>query len=439
MDSTLRPRANDREASWLLGAAAAFLVGALAVIVGGATDQLRALLAEPLIVGLGLAVASLLGAGLARRVAKSRLPVAIVVAIAYGLVVPMLVAALIALPLAPIAAAFAIVAWPVTVPAALAWLALIRWDRTRARLGEVRPAGAAVLLATLLLVLRFTQPAATVSAAAGECVTFPGERIAAIALSPDGAWLGVGSERDGEGIVRVIEQSSGKIIELARSPYVDAAGSGVAVGPDGATTYLVNVQGASALPEEEGAALWLASPTEPARKFADIPTPGLSNLTWTPDGIAAVQWVDPVTWTETHRLVWVRPTTAVADAFGPIPSARILDYRILAPLVNPSPETAIEIRTPTGDRNIDWPSDASGDVSVTADGAYLVFHARALTDDEVDEKYSDVVAESTENGGRVVLVPGEGWAPQVTASRVAYLTFPAYPNNSVCVKAVTIE
>jgi hypothetical protein len=261
-------------------------------------------------------------------------------------------------------------------------------------------------------------------------VTFPGERIGAIAMSPDGAWLGVGSERDGEGIVRVIEQSSGKVIELARGQYVDAVGAGVAVGPGGETTYLVNVQGAFAL-DHESAALWLASPTEPARLFADIPTPGLANLTWTPEGIAAVQWVDPTTWTETHRLVWVRPNTLVGNAFEPIPPARILDYRSLAPLVNQTPESAIEVKTPTGNRTVDWPSDASGDVSVTADGAYLVFHARALTD--------EVVAESTENGSRVVLVPGEGWAPQVTASRVAYLTFPAYPDNRVCVKAVTIE
>jgi hypothetical protein len=430
---------NAREASWLQGATAAFLVGALAVIVGGATDQLRALLTEPQIVGLGLAVASLLGAALARRAAMSRLPVAIGIAVAYGLVVPMLVAALIALPLAPIAAMLATVAWPVTVPAAMAWLAVVRWDRSRVRLGQVPAAAAAVTLATLLLVLRFTQPAATFSAAAGECVTFPGERIAAIALSPDGVWLGVGSERDGEGIVRVIEQSSGKIIELARGPYVDAVGAGVAVGPLGETTYLVDVQGASALPEDEGAALWVASPSEPARRYADVPTPGLSNLTWTPDGIAAIQWVDPLTWTEIHRPVWVRPNTAVADAFESIPPAEILDYRVLAPLVNTTPGGAIEVKTPTGDRNIARPSDASGEVSVTADGAYLVFHVRALTDDEMDEKYSDVVAESTENGRRVVLVPGEGWAPRVAAGRVAYLTFPAYPDNSVCVKAVTIE
>ena len=427
---------NIRDDAWALrGAAAAFLVGSLVVLVGGTTDQLQALLTEPRIVGLGLAVASLLGAGLAQRVAIRRRSEAIRIAVNYGLVVPMLVGALIALPIAPIAALFAIVAWPVTVPAALAWLALIRWDRSRARLGQAPTAAAAVLLATFLLVIRFTQPTSTISAAAGECVTFPGERIAAIALSPDAVWLGVGSERDGVGIVRVIEQSSGKIVELARGPYVDAAGSGVAVGPGGAATYLVNNWGVSPTPEDESAALWLASPSEPARRFADVLTPSLTNLTWTPEGIAAVQRVDPVTWTEMHRLIWVRPNTAIADAFEPIPPAQILEFPALAPLVNSSPETAMQVRTPTGDRSVDWPSDANADLSVTPDGAYIVFPARALTADGV-EKYSDVVAESTENGSRVVLVPGEGRSPQVAAGRVAYLTFPAYTDNRVCAKGV---
>jgi hypothetical protein len=354
-------------------------------------------------------------------------------------VVPILVAALIALPLAPIAAAFGIVAWPVTVPAALAWLALVRWDRSRVRLGEGPSAPASIILVTLLLLLRFTQPGATASAAAGQCLTFPGERIATIAWSPDGAWLGVGSERDGEGIVRVIDQASGKIFELARGPYVDAASTGVAVGPGGATTYLVNVQGAFAQPDDEGATLWLASPIEAARPFADLPTPGVSDLTWTPDGIAGVQWVDPGTWTLVHRLVWVRPNRGTADAFEPIAPERILDYPVLAPLLSPTPEGPMVVTTPSGDRTIDWPSDASGDVSVTTDGDFLVFHARALTDDGSDEKYSDMVAVSTQDNRRVVVVPGEGWTPKIAAGRVAYLTFPAYPDNRLCVKPVAIE
>jgi hypothetical protein len=428
-----------RASSWTGGAAAAFVAGSLTVLLAGATDQLRGLLAEPAIVGLGLAVASVLGGGLASRVVRSQLATAMTIAIGYGLFVPLLVAALIALPVAPIAAGFATIAWPVTVPAALGWLALIRWDRSRERLAAIPSASAATILATFMLVLRFTQPAATVSASGGQCLTFPGERIAALALSPDGRWLGVGSARDGEGIVRVIEQDSGKIIELARGPHVDTGLPGVAVGPDGATTYLVNVQDAAIGPEDRPATLWLASPMEAARPFAALPTPGVSDLTWTPDGIAAVQWVDPVTWTETHRLVLVRPNRPGATALEPMTPERILDHPVLAPLVNQSPGREIRVRTPSGDRTIDLPSDASGDISMTTDGAFLVFHARALSDDALEEKYSDVVAQSTEHGRRVVLVPGAGWSPKVAAGRVAYLTIPANPNNSVCVKAVAVR
>lgn len=423
----------------LAGASAAFLVGSLAVIIGGATDQLRALLTAPVIVVLGLVVASVLGAGLARKASTSRLIVAAGIAIAYGLLVPVLVGVLIALPLAPFAAAVAVIAWPVTVPSALAWFALIRLDRSRERLATIPVAPAALILATVLLVLRFTQPGTTSSAETGKCVSFPGERIATIAWSPDGAWLGVGSERNGQGIVRVLEQAPGRIIELARGPYVDAASSGVAVGPGGSTTYLVDIQGPSANAEEEGATLWVASPNQVSRPFAELPTPGLSDLIWTPDGIAAVQWADPLTWTETHRLVWVRPSTSAASAFEPIAPDLILDYPALAPFVNPTAMSQMTIKTPSGERIVDWPSDASGEVSVTTDGGFLVFHARALTDDQVDEKYSELVAQATEGGGRVVLVPGEGWTPKIAGGRVAYLTFPAYFDNSVCIKEVAIK
>jgi hypothetical protein len=163
------------------------------------------------------------------------------------------------------------------------------------------------------------------------------------------------------------------------------------------------------------------------------------DLMWTPDGIAAVQWVDPATFAEIHRLVWVRPDAAGAAALDPIAHERILEYPVLAPLVDPSPGGEMRIRTPSGDRTVDRPTDADDDISVTTDGAFLVFHARALNDDGLDEKYNDVVAQSTENGSRVALVPGAGWTPTVAAGRVAYRTFPSDRNNSVCVKAVALR
>lgn len=418
------------------GTVAAFIAGSMAVILGdGASGTLRVLLSEPGIVVIGLAVAAGLGGGLGVKVVHGPLVDAIGVTIAYGAMVPMLAAAFIAFPVAPIAAIFGMVAWPVTIPAAFAWLALIRWDRSRRRLSTIAPAAPAVVLSTALLVIRFTQPAVTMSAEAGQCLTFPGENIATIAWSPDGEWLGVGSEADGGGIVRVIEQDSNKISELARGPFV-AASSGVAVGPGGETMYLVYNQGIAAA-EDEGARLWRASPTEAARPFADLPTSGLGDLTLTSDGIAAVQWVDPVTWTETHRLVWVRPNAPTADVFEPIAPDRVLEHPVLAVLADPSRMAPITLRTPSGDRVIEWPEDASDGASVTADGAFLVFHVGAFTAEGVDEEYGQVVAQSTETGERVILLEGEGLAPMVAARRLAYVT-PDYPDNSVCVKAITV-
>jgi hypothetical protein len=423
---------------WAQGAAGAFVVGCLTTILGGATDQLHVLLSEPIIVALGLFVATLLGAGLAHRATKSHPIVAVGTAVGYGLLVPVLVAVLIALPVAPIAAIFATAAWPITVPAALGWLALIRWDRSRERLAAAPSASAAVVLAVVLLVIRFTLPSVTASAVGGSCLAFPGEHVRAVTWSPDGNWLGVATEEGSGGVVRVIEQDTGKIIELARGPHINAAFTGLAVGPGGVTSYLVDVEGAAARAEEQGASVWVASPAAAPRRFADLPMPAVSDLTWTPDGIAAVQHVDTTSWTETNLLVWLRPNQSTAGILDPIPSERLLDYPMLAPLVNPWP-AQMTIRTSSGDRTVDYPPDVTGDVSLTSDGAFLVFHARALTDDGVDDKNNQVVAESTENGRRRVLVPGEGWTPKVAAGRVAYLTFPSYPNNSVCVKAVDIE
>jgi hypothetical protein len=145
--------------------------------------------------------------------------------------------------------------------------------------------------------------------------------------------------------------------------------------------------------------------------------------------------VDPVTWTETHRLVWVRPNTPVADAFDPIAPGALLRHPVLAPLLDPLPMAPIRIRTPSGDRVIEWPEDALDEASVTADGAFLLLEVLVFTADMDDEAYGRIVAQSTETGQRVVLLEGEGRAPRLAAGRLAYLT-PDYPYNTVCVKAV---
>ena len=154
----------------------------------------------------------------------------------------------------------------------------------------------------------------------------------------------------------------------------------------------------------------------------------------------AVQWVDPATWTETLQLIWLRPGGSADDTFEPMTPEEILDHPDLAGLVNPTPEGSITVRTPSGDRTIDWPKDAADvEVSVSLEGDYLIYHAYALTADEVDAATNAVVAQSTEDGSRVVLVPAGGWTPRIAAGRLAYLSFPAYDNNSVCVKTVALD
>jgi hypothetical protein len=175
-----------------------------------------------------------------------------------------------------------------------------------------------------------------------------------------------------------------------------------------------------------------------------MPTPAFAHLTWTEAGIAAIQWVDPIAWTETYALVWAIPRAPGDLAFAQIGPDAILPFPILAPLESPTPGARpMRIQTPVGFREIAWPRDAAGDVggtgdvSVTRDGAFLVYHARALSADSTRELYDQVVAVSTTTGAQTVLANEPGWNPQVASDQVAYVTFPD-PGNQVCVKEVRL-
>jgi WD40 repeat protein len=415
------------------GAAAALVAGSAAVLLGGRLASVQPLTTEPLFIGLGLAVAGVLGARLAGPAVRLHPPAAIALALSYGMLVPALVAMFIVLPallVAPIAIGFSVIAWSLTIPAAVGWLALVRLPRARDRLAQGPTATLVVALSAGLLVLRFTQPGMLTSAGGSACLMFPGERIGAIAWSPDGAWLAVGSENGDGGVVRLIEDGTGQIVEVARGPHVEAASAGVAVAPDGTVTYLLAAQGASVRPEDEEWSLWIASPGSPARRLVELPAPAFADLTWTEDGIAAVLWVDPATWTEKHRLVRVMPDGTLES----LDEATLLEHPVLAPLVSDQPGRDLSITTPRGERTVPWPKDASDNVSVSRDGVYLVYHARALTPDSEDELYSHIVAQSTETGATVVLVDDEGWEPQVAGGKLAYLTFPAGTGNGLCVR-----
>jgi hypothetical protein len=423
----------DRRGSFADGAVIAFVVGVIAVVAGGFDERLRALLAEPLIVGLGLISASVLGGALSGKVVGASRTRAVAISLVYGLAVPAIVALLIAFPVAPIALGFSMLAWPITIPAALAWLALLRLQAGRLRGRREARSALAVVLAAALLAVRFTQPLTTTSAAGAACITFPGERIVSLAWSPDGEWLGLGSERDyAEGVIRLVEQRTGRVVELARGPNVSVS-SGIAVGPGGETTYIVDAQGASVAPQDEEWSAWTASPASAPRRLTYLPTPALFDLTWTPDGVAAVLAVDPTSWTEIHRLVWLRANTPPADSLEPIDPETATRYPVLSPLLTPDPKE-LNIQVGGKERRVPWPEDAAGDVSVTPNGAYIVFHARKLSADAERELYNHLVAQSTATGDRVVLAEEEAWEARLSTRSVAYLTFPANKGNSACVK-----
>ena len=425
-----------RRASFVDGAMVAFVVGVIAVLVGGFDDRLRALLAEPILVGLGLVSASILGGALSGKVINASRTRAIAISLIYGLAVPASVALLIALPVAPIALGFSMLAWPITIPAAFAWLVLLRLQARRERGRREARSALAFVLAVALLAFRFTQPLTSTSAAGATCITFPGERIESLAWSPDGEWLGLASERDAEGIVRLVEERTGRVVELARGPHVSVL-SGIAVGPGGETTYIVDAQGASVAPQDEEWSAWTASPSSAPRRLTYLPTPALFDLTWTPDGIAAVLAVDPTSWSEIHRLVWPRANTSPADALEPIGPETAARYPVLSPLLTSEPKE-LNIQVGGEERRVPLPDDAAGDVSVTPDGAYIVFHARKLSADAERELYSHLVSQSTATGDRVVLAEEEAWEARLSTRSVAYLTFPANKGNSACVKGAPI-
>jgi hypothetical protein len=418
--------------SFVDGALLAFVVGVIAVLAGGLDEQLRALLGEPLIVGLGLVTVTILGGALSDKVIEASRTRAVGIALLYGQAVPAIVALLIAFPLAPIAIGFSVLAWPITIPAALGWVALLRLQTQQARGRRALRGAIAVVLAGALLGLRFTQPVTSISAAGAACISFPGERIENLAWSPDGEWLGLASERDdAEGIIRLIEQRTGRVVELARGPHLSVS-SGIAVGPDGVTTYIVDAQGALVPPQDEEWSAWTASPSAAPHRLTYLPTPALFYFTWTPDAVAAVLTVDPTSWSEIHRLVWLRANTPPADSLEHIDPETAARYPVLSPLLTSEPKE-LNIQVGGEQRRVPWPDDAAGDVSVTPDGAYLVFHARKLSADD-DELCSHLVAQSTATGDRTVLAQDEAWQARLSTRGIAYLTFPTDEGNMACVK-----
>jgi len=418
-----------RVAAFVDGAVIAFVVGSVALALGEATQQLRALVEERPLASLGLAIASGLGAVLSNRIVRGDRWQAVAASIAFGVAVPAIVSVVIALPVAPIAIVYSMAAWPITVPAAFAWMVLLRLQARHNSHGSNARRALAVALAAALLFVGFTQPVMTTSAAGAHCIAFPGERTRALAWSPDADWLGLASSQDdGQGVVRVVERTTGRVIELDRGMQVDLL-SGIAVGPGGVTTYLVDDEPGST--NSTGPSIWQASPDLPRRRVLTLPTPALFDLTWTPLGVAAVQRYDVVEG-EVHRLVWLRASSTPGESLERVDAATIARYPVLSLAALPDLSTELTIQVGTERRRVPLPTDALVNATVTDDGRYLVFHVRKVSTDGGRVLYDQVVAQATGTGERVVLADEAGWEPHLSAGHVAYLTFPSDKANSAC-------
>jgi hypothetical protein len=340
------------------------------------------------------------------------------------------VAAVIAFPVAPIAIAYSTTAWPMTVPAALTWMVLLRLQARHQIHGSNARRALAVALAAGLLFVGFTQPIMTISTAGAHCIAFPGERTQSLAWSPDADWLGLASgQDDGQGVIRVVEQRTGRVVELDRGLQVEVL-SGIAVGPGGETTYVVDDEPGST--EAIGPSIWQASPAVARHRVLTVPTPAVFDLTWTPLGVAAVLAYDLVDG-EVHRLVWLRASPSPGESLERVDAATIARYPVLSLAALPERSTDLTVRVGTENRRVPLPADALGDATVTEDGRYVVFNARKVSADGERVLYDRVVAQSTVTGERIVLADEPGWEAQLSAGHVAYLTFPSDKGNSACI------
>jgi hypothetical protein len=413
----------------LAGAVAAVLSGSVVTWLAREANDVAVLTNLPVLILLGLLAAAFLGAAFAARTIAAPPFPAVLLAFAVGLLSPAIVAGVVVLPLAPIAILFSPIAWPITMPAALGWLVLVRWPRTRTRLDRPGFAFVALALSGVLLGLRYTQPFESTGPGGGSCIAFPGESIETIAWSPDGEWLGIGSERSyAEGHVRVLRASTGDVLELAHGDTVQAAW-GLAVGPAGEISYLVVDVFTAETDPLHGAAIWVAAPGVPAQKVAALPTAAVSRITWTPDGVGGLLMLDPRTHREIQRPVWVRTSGDVAELV-PMTDAEAATPA-MATLLE-SYQESIRLNVDGVVREIQWPPDATGSIVVSPDGTQLIFEAWRLTA-AGEREYDHLVAQSVATGQRAVLLEAQGWEARVAGDRLAYIESAAFTDNRLCV------
>ena len=415
----------DLTATRLAGGGSALLAAGVAIVAARYLDLAGPLATTPVLLLLGLGYATLFGAYLAPRIVRADVGVAFMLALLYGVLVPAAVAASV-LPVPPfvlLALFFSATAWPLTLPAAAAWAALIRTARWRAVVN--RPTGAllAAILATLLVGWRFTAPLTTGSVATELCTSFPGERIEAIALSPHGAWLAIASERNYvESTIRTLDTATGHLAVVASGADVNAFR--LAVDDLGNVTYLAAAPlGSPAYDREEQ--VILVSSDGNARLLGTVPNGVL--LVGTPDGLAATVEPPPEGIQRRHA-VWVRATPSGIDLI-PFREDELARYPEVGAEV--LEEMTFPVRLPSGLYHVARPTDSEYAFTFTPDHRYLVFEAIGLT--VAGELASQqVVAQSVVSGERLVLRNGAASEARVAGDRLAYL--PAYGEEKpVCV------
>jgi len=192
---------------FLLGATSAVIAGGLVAFAARQGEFVDELLGEPMFLGLGLALAGIGGGILARRVIGAPWMDALGFGILLGLVVPVATGGIVATIFAPIGMIVSTIMWPVTVPAGILWMVVVRsLSRFRPWPDQGVRGGLAFALTLALLAKTFSQPAWSEPGAGVRCLSLPGEYVAAIAWSPDGASLAIGTTRGSyEGVIRLLD------------------------------------------------------------------------------------------------------------------------------------------------------------------------------------------------------------------------------------------
>jgi hypothetical protein len=407
-------------AGWSLG----LLVGAIAVLAARLAPALNPM-NLPLLLLIGLGWAAFMGAYLGGRVAPASRRAAVGWAIVMGVAVAALTAASV-VPVPPfvlVAIAVSPTAWPVTLPAAAAWVALLRWTKLRTLME--RPTGVLVAAAMsfALLVWRFQAPLVLGSIERELCASYPGERIVATAWSPGGRWLAFASER-GYTVetVRLLDVTTGAISTVDSGSAL-AAGLGLAVDDRGTLSYQVGgVPIAGSF--DTGTALQSAPIGAAAVRVGSLP--GVVTLVGTRDGLVGIVEIYRP---PGRRAAWIRPSERGVELVDLTPDE--LARNPEAGIALAAYDGSFTVQLSTGRRSVPMPVAATSSISITPDHRHLVFVEPVMVNGSATG--FRLVAESLESGERISLVEDRpAFDARIAGGRLAYLGSWG-EENSLCI------